>query len=496
MATSGDSPPRTRWFVAIGVLVALLGAVIVFVTVRSDGGEPTVEAKPDAPNILVIMTDDQTLESMRVMENVNRLVGAEGTTFSNAFASFPVCCPSRATYLTGQYAHNNTVLDNLPPEGGWHKLKAAEALPVWLQEAGYHTVHVGKYLNGWGSYSPLEPPPGWDEWFGLIDPTTYRYFGFSASVNGERRDFPADDANYQTDVLVREVQRNIEAGAGQDGPWFISFTPLAPHFQNVEGEPIENRQEENKYPQAAPRHRGAFADEPLPRPPSFDLEDVSGKPGFVQERSRLGPTDLEWMTQAYRAELRSLLAVDEGVAAIVDTLQRTGQLENTAIIFTSDHGAFHGEQRIRSNKYYLYEPAVRVPLYIRGAGFPKGRVAEQVVVNADLAPTIAAMAGVTPNASVDGIDLAPFTTDATIGRDRGILLENFHRKQPTATAIRTSQWFYAEHSTGEVELYDMEVDPYQLKNLAGRPEHAADQQQLRDRLVRLRTCAGDTCHGS
>ena len=159
------------------------------------------------PNVLVIMTDDQTLETLRVMPNVKRYLGTEGTTFSNYFVSFPVCCPSRATYLTGQFSHNNQVRDNILPNGGVTLLDARETLPVWLQRLGYYTAHVGKYLNGWGEegITGIDPPPGWNHWFGLIDLTTYQYKGYSVSDDGVRRDYGRTEADYQTDVLGQEV---------------------------------------------------------------------------------------------------------------------------------------------------------------------------------------------------------------------------------------------------------------------------------------------------
>ena len=191
------------------------------------------------PNVLVIMTDDQTLESMRVMPIVGKQLVAEGTSFSKYYVSFPNCCPSRATYLTGQYSHNTGVEDNVPPLGGAGKLKADETLPVWLQRSGYWTASIGKFLNTWGEDGNITPPPGWNRWFGLIDPTTYQYYGYSVSVDGQRRDYGTSPQDYQTDVLGKEVVDTIRARAGQDQPWYVSFTPLSPHAEKPESAQTE-----------------------------------------------------------------------------------------------------------------------------------------------------------------------------------------------------------------------------------------------------------------
>ena len=145
-------------------------AVVVAVGVSGSAGARPTQA-PAKPNVLVVMTDDQTVESLRVMTNVATQLAAEGTTFANSFASYPLCCPSRSTFLTGQYAHNHTVMGNALPTGGYEKLDHSNTLPVWLQRAGYRTAHIGKYLNGYGRRSATEVPPGWTEWYGAVDPS-------------------------------------------------------------------------------------------------------------------------------------------------------------------------------------------------------------------------------------------------------------------------------------------------------------------------------------
>src|SRR3712207_5455716 len=155
---------------ALALVAALAGAS------REPAGSATGAGGAPRANGGVVMTDDQTVESLRVMTNVRRLLAAQGTTFSNSFVSFSLCCPSRATFLTGQYNHNNRVMGNGPPDGGYYALDNSNTLPVWLQRAGYYTAHIGKYLNGYGTRNPTEVPPGWSEWRGSVDPTTYRFY--------------------------------------------------------------------------------------------------------------------------------------------------------------------------------------------------------------------------------------------------------------------------------------------------------------------------------
>jgi hypothetical protein len=188
----------------------------------------SAQPEPDQrPNVVVLMTDDQTLESMRVMPGVRRMLAERGTTFSRSFVSFPLCCPSRATFMTGQYAHNHGVLGNRPPTGGYGRLRRRETLPVWLDRAGYETMHVGKFLNRYGQdLGPYHVPPGWDEWQGSIDPSTYQYTGVTLNENGSLSSYPGE---YSTDLYAERAVELIEDAASEDEPFFLSVGFLAPH---------------------------------------------------------------------------------------------------------------------------------------------------------------------------------------------------------------------------------------------------------------------------
>lgn len=480
--------------VAAGVVV-VVAAVAVAVTTR--GGDGDDRPVPDGPNVVVIMTDDQTLASLSIMDGVQRLITEQGTTFSTSLVEFPNCCPSRATYLTGRYTHNHGVTDNRSPWGGVGKLDQRETLPVWLEEAGYDTIHIGKYLNEWGVDGDISPPPGWTSWYSLIDPTTYDYYGYSVSDDGERVTFGDAPEEYSTDVLAREAVAQIEDRAGDERPFFLSFTPLSPHVSAPEkaaaepGQATTERVREFPMPVAPARYAATYLDGTLDHGPAFDEEDVADKPDFIRDRPRLSENSKDYIRRFEIAELGGVAAVDDAVEDIVEALEAAGELDDTLIIFTSDNGLFHGEHRIVTGKYLLYEPSVRVPLILRGPGVEAGAEVATPVGNIDLAPTILDATGVAPGGPMDGRSLLDVAAEPD--GDRALLLHNYRRTESNSAGVRTSRWAYIEHADGQVELYDLEDDPGQLENLEGRPEVAEVQADLAAATQRLLACAEETC---
>lgn len=503
MAAPDGRPRRKRrdatWKLVLAFvtpLVIAVGIVVVISKSGSDANQATTTASTK-PNVLVIMTDDQTLESMRVMANTKRLLADQGTTFSNYYVSFPNCCPSRAAFLTGQYAHNNGVTDNLPPDGGFKKLKGDETLPVWLQRSGYYTASVGKYLNGWGQ-DDIQPPPGWTHWFGLIDPTTYHYFNYSVSNDGQRKDYGSSDQDYQTDVLGTEVTRTITEAGKSGKPWFVQFTPLASHAQFSEQKNGESMTvDETTIPVPAARHRGKFADEPLPKPSSYNPTDTTGMPAIFTVLPPLTPEQEQLLEKVYRAELESLLAVDEWVGTIVQTLKDTGQLDRTTILFTSDNGVYHGEHRLPFGKVFVFEPAAHMPLIITGGSFPKAKKVDSMTVNVDLAPTILSITGATAGLNVDGRDLAPVAKDPSTTSDRAILLESWLNRGKAdrieTKAVHDQRYVLMQDSLGWNGLFDLRSDPDQMANKWDDPALATVRAELVKKLETLRSCAGAAC---
>ncbi|HKB20362.1 MAG TPA: sulfatase [Gaiellaceae bacterium] len=471
----------TRW-IALAALAAGLGAVAAL------GGSAEGKSKVASavrPNVVVLMTDDQTVESMRVMPNVKTLIADQGVTFDNSFVSYSLCCPSRSTFLTGQYAHNHGVWGNAAPNGGYYKLDSTNTLPVWLQRAGYQTIHLGKYLNQYGTRNAREIPPGWGQWYGTPDPSTYRYLNYTFNENGNLVQFGNAAADYKTDVESRLAVDLISRQAGDPRPFFMWVAVLAPHS----GGPRDADDPSGlATPSPAARDKNHFANEALPMPPSFNEADVSDKPAAIRNRALITPARIRAIRENYQQRLESLLAVDDAVAKIVNELTRIGKLNDTYIIFTSDNGFMHGEHRIQQGKVVLYEPSIRVPLLIRGPGIPAGQHRSQFVANIDLAPTIVQATGAQPGRVMDGRSLIPFAKDKLLQSGRDILLET-----PTYAGVRSPNWLYAEHVTGEKELYSLAGDRDELNSLQTNPAYDRMEANLAMRLARLRQCKGAVC---
>jgi N-acetylglucosamine-6-sulfatase len=470
----------TRWIV-LAALAAGLGAAAAL------GGSAEGKSRDAVvrPNVVVLETDDQTVESMRVMPNVKTLIADQGVTFDNSFVSYSLCCPSRSTFLTGQYAHNHGVWGNAAPNGGYYKLDSTNTLPVWLQKAGYQTILLGKYLNQYGTKNPREIPPGWGQWYGTPDPSTYRYLNYTINENGNLVQFGNAAADYKTDVESRLAVDLISRQATDPRPFFMWFTFVAPHA----GGPRDADDPSGLgTPSPAPRDKNRFANEPLPMPPSFNEADVSDKPAAVRNRPLIGPARIRGIREMYQQRLESLLAVDDAVAKVVNELASIGKLDNTYIIFTSDNGFMHGEHRIQQGKVVLYEPSIRVPLLMRGPGIPRGQHRSQFVANTDLAPTIVQATGAQPGRVMDGRSLIPFAKDKLLQSSRDILLET-----PTYAGVRSPNWLYAEYVTGEKELYNLARDRDELNNQQTNPAYDRMEANLASRLARLRQCKGAVC---
>ncbi|MGH2951372.1 MAG: sulfatase-like hydrolase/transferase, partial [Solirubrobacterales bacterium] len=217
---------------ALGACAIVLAASIALAGAGEAGGKRGAKGQP---NFVVVMTDDQTLASIGVMPRTRALIGDAGATFANSFASFPLCCPSRATFLTGRYAHNHKVLNNIPPQGGFEKLRSSETLPVWLGRAGYYTGLIGKYLNGYED-SSVGVPPGYSEWHG--QKTQNAYYGYELQEGKQRvlygdpnenPDDPDDPASYASDVYTDKAVEFIGRRAPVGKPFFLWVSYNAPH---------------------------------------------------------------------------------------------------------------------------------------------------------------------------------------------------------------------------------------------------------------------------
>jgi len=437
------------------------------------------------PNVIVITTDDQT-DSLLGMPFIERRFAKASTTFTNSMVTFPLCCPSRATMLTGQYAHNHGVRDN---HLGFQSLaNQRNTLPVWLRRAGYRTAHIGKYLNGYGVEKPKQVPPGWTSWQTITGDTDQRRWGYLMNVDGRviRYGGTVKPGDYITDVLRRRAVRLITDWAPDRRPFFLWLTPTAPHAEDLPFAAPRN-------PRPAPRHEGRFEGMLAPRPPSFNEEDVSDKPEEVRDAPLLGEETVAWIDRRYASRLESLLSVDGSVRAIVRRLRKHRELHRTVIIFTSDNGLQLGEHRVLF-KNHPYEESLQVPLLIRGPGFPPGVERRQLVSNVDLAPTIGAVTGARPRRMQDGRSLIPLAQHGRRAANRMLLFESFSSYQSRGfLGIRTRRYSYILRPSGEDELYDLLADPHQLESVHADPAYEEIRQTLAAAVERLRDCAGRSC---
>jgi N-acetylglucosamine-6-sulfatase len=435
-------------------------------------------------NVIVVLTDDQRAGDMVAMRETRRRLGRHGVTFTRSWATFPLCCPSRATNLTGQYAHNHGVRANFPPEGGARVFDDSATTATALDAAGYRTALVGKYLNGYWGMALEDPPyipPGWDRWLGMAD--SGFMWGWSQVVKGKLREWGEhrEPRQYQTDVLSRQANAFLRNSLEGEEPFFLTVTPLAPHPERRR-HPVP---EVN--PRPAPRHRNAFDHLPFPRTKSFNERDVSDKPAWLRETPRLSATLRKRVRARYHDRLASLAAVDELVAGLVDTLRGERALRDTLVIFTSDNGFLLGEHRLRG-KDVAYREAAAVPLLARGAGLPKGRRVGAPVGSIDVAATILDATGVEPPVEQDGISLLDVAARPGDYADRDLLVET-----KASVGVRTPDFLYVEHDAGGVELYDTDADPLELDSVHDAPAYADTRAQLAQRLDQLRDCEGSEC---
>jgi N-acetylglucosamine-6-sulfatase len=526
------------------------------------------------PNFVLIQTDDQTLDGLyasykafagapatRAMPSTLDLIAKRGMTFSRYYVSYPLCCPSRVSLLTGRYAHNHNVRGNVAPNGGYpgfaSHLADTHNIATWLQQDGYKTIHIGKFLNAYGEEpwdSGKEVPPGWSSWHTVENSdTTHFYYGYTLNNNGqidgpygdpgnwEAREYGVRDdfgcpfaatnglpCYYETDKLT-EFATNELAGTPAEQPFYLQLDYTAPHgdFRRPAG------------PEPAPREYDWFKGARLPhdRREGFDEGNVADKPRFIREAPHLTLDDKHAYRVYWQKQLEALRGVDDGVRQIVETLGAEGRLRNTYIILTSDNGFFFGEHRLLGGKFLAYEPATHLPFLIRGPGIRPGVKSGELSMNIDIAPTILELAGAEADKSIDGRSMVPFIRDPELRSRRPLLFESFvetndveqqgaigvpgdqtraigagrpesalssELRRPSATAsllappkdyegIRLGPYKYIAWPDGEKELYDINRDPYELNNIAKIPNFYPVRNALHKELRRMEDCVGRTC---
>ncbi len=432
------------------------------------------------PNIIFILTDDQSYRSLSYMPVMVSEFIPNSVNFELGFVTTPLCCPSRATILTGQYTHNHEVYTNEWPMGSARKLDDSATIGLWMQEAGYRTAYYGKYLN---EYNDMEPygyvAPGWDDWKVLLGrkPDGWGYFfDYSMSENGQIVEYPKNKANFSADVITRHALDFIVRS--KDEPFFLFLGYYNPHSPYV----------------SAPRHKETFRsgsgwEWTQHRPPNFNEQDVSDKPRYVQE---LKQTPADVLDTADLQILRSMLSVDDGIASILSVLRKTGLDSNTIIVYLSDNGMTLGEHGFGVDKNCPYDECARVPFLVHAPGRFEPRVDKSLVANIDLAPTFLQWAGADIPEMVDGVSLAPLLEEPNQPWRDELLIEHWPAIDgvgeliPQFYAVRTYDWKYVEYETNECELYDLKNDPYELENLCNIEKYAEIQAEMKTRLERLK----------
>jgi arylsulfatase A-like enzyme len=471
------------------------------------------------PNIVLIQTDDQTYRQFRrgVMPRTTRLLLQRGTKFTDYAASTAQCCPARASLITGQYAHNHGVTSNNVGYPGL--VDRGNVLPVWLRRAGYWTIHVGKFLNGyeWTVRPNSVVAPGWDQWHSVLGST--KYYRYDLFVNGSVRHHGRRRGDHVTGVLNRRAVRMVRRYAPKGHPFFLQLDQRAPHTGH-QRDPY-GRCDRAAIP--ARVDRKLFRNAALPHPPSFNEEGMADKPSFLRAAPKIGPAERRKIRRRWRCALASLRSVDRGVGQVYKAVRRAGELNKTVFILLSDNGLFHGQHRVRSGKVLPYEEALHMPLVIRAPKrYRRGsrlKTARRPVGTIDIAPTILALTDASPCSgpgecrTLDGRSLVPLLRPSgRWPRSRGMLTEYRAadaRRYATCefAGIRTRDDIYVRHfrvvdpSTRECvardqrERYNLKRDPFELRNLCfgGNPGNCPvgeKQVELELRLSQLRNCAG------
>ena len=497
------------------------------------------------PNIVVIMVDDLDEGSFDdalaagLLPGIQTVFAQNGLRFSNSFVTNSLCCPSRVTFLTGQYAHNHGVLDNLPPYG-FDAFDDSSTLATWLQGSGYKTGMVGKYLNGYDSTKDVNNngtiedgekkyvPPGWDYWNITVDPLTFIMWDYAMiekPLDVTERVITRYPNDYQTDLVADKAVGFIEAVEAYDNsPFFLWVSAVAPHGESALrgtgsvracGTPVGPL----TFIRPARRHIGLGDTLMKTQTAAFNESDISDKPLWLRQRaaSPLSEGLVGCLEDAYRRRIESLIAVDDLVKRVVGSLRNMGEQE-TVLMFLSDNGFLLGEHRL-AKKLVVYEEAIRVPLFIRDLSVAHGDLIEDIVINNDMAPTLAALAGAAPGLNVDGRSILPRLEINPTGTWRQrLLVEHFPHggnADPMGgfyAAIREegassqSPFLYVEHkgSTDPLapwtgctedlcEFYKLAADPLQLHSLHREPGWSNFLTGLSGVLGGMRDCVGDTC---
>ena len=438
------------------------------------------------PNIIFILVDDLRWDELGITghpflktPHIDR-IGREGALFRNAFMTTPLCSPSRASFLTGQYAYTHGIIDNVDRSVASHKLIT---FPLLLQQAGYATAFIGKWHMG----NDDSPRPGFDRWVSFKGQGSY----VNPEINEDGRDVNA--RGYITDLLNGYAVEFIKRR--HDKPFLVYLAHKAIHPEVMQhGDGSVNLAEAERFIPAE-RHRDLFVGKTVPRRRNAMRPPV-GKPALQRTINDLPPLGPKTATsdETVLGRQRSLMAIEEGVGEILKALQETNQLDDTVIVLASDNGYFYGEHGLSVERRLAYEESIRMPLLVR---YPRsikpGTVRDEFALNIDVAPTLLELAGVSPPVTTQGRSLVPLLKGLRSEWRRSFLIEYYSDKvfprirKMGYKAVRTERWKYIHYLELDHmdELYDLKADPYEMKNVINRREAARSLEDMKRELERL-----------
>jgi N-acetylglucosamine-6-sulfatase len=452
-------------------------------------------AAQQKPNIVVVLTDDMRADELRFLPAVRRLQSS-GVTFTRALSADSLCCPARATLLTGKLAHNHLTIGNDPASHGGYPVFAANndiqnLLPQWLDDKGYRTAWIGKYLNGTPTLDHFRQP----DWTDFAVPVhgVYHYRSSSFAINGRLH----TDDQYREVYTRQLLLSRLRAWAPSDRPFFVLYSALAPHKSRESGNAAP--------PQVEGIHRDDFDTSRLVVRPSVDETDLSDKPVWLQEYAAgagLKPYPLRLETHRVEA----LESVNDTVRDLDATLHDLHETKRTIVIFTSDNGFMLREHDL-ADKNKAYEESVRVPLVVRGPGFRGGGQADQTVSLADVTATIRRAAGVTRAHGADGLPLQDVMADPLSFTRRPVEIEGSLALYPHRSTLSTDPigrfytgavwgpYSFVRYQTGDAEFYDRTSDPWQLNNTySAHPTPGSPQALLEAWYAAHVDCRGSACN--
>lgn len=438
------------------------------------------------PNIVFILIDDLRWDDLGIAghpfvktPNIDR-IGREGASFRNAFMTTPLCSPSRASFLTGQYPHTHGITDNVDRSVASHKLIT---FPIALQQSGYTTAFIGKWHMG----NDDSQRPGFDRWVSFKGQGSY----VNPEINEDGKDVKT--SGYITDLLTGYATEFIKRRHDKPFLVYLAHKAIHPEVMQHDDGSVNLAEAERFIP--AERHQNLFKGKKIPRRPSA-MQPPVGKPALQRKIGDLPPLGASTATrdESVLGRLRSLMAIEEGVGEILKALKETNQLDNTVIVFTSDNGYFYGEHGLSVERRLAYEESIRMPLLIRyPAAVKVGTVRHEFALNIDLAPTLLELAGVAVPSRMEGHSLVPLLKGERTAWRKSFLIEYYSdRVFPRINrmgykALRSERWKYIHYFEleGMDELYDLKADPYEITNIIDRPDSVRVVEELKKEMQRL-----------